>query len=128
MSTETTTRTLVELLARWAELEPDRCGAVPPPPHLAGDYRVRVKDENSWYLVECTPGILQAAVQEAIEARGWNWRLSRKGLQADGITWQRFAEIWHPYESWRPIFVMRTETPAHTLLDAYVQTLEAGRR
>jgi hypothetical protein len=111
-----------ELLERWAKLEPERIGE---------------RDHNGVYLVLFAGGLigawaeaidvpfnralglakLQAAVQEAIEARGW--------MGAVGFGGARGADA----------MVLKTEgadgadangsTPAEALLSAYLTALEA---
>jgi hypothetical protein len=114
-----------ELLERWAKLEPTRCegvyrgeGVFSVYVHLGREERVyRIVHDlvesanaaNSW---------LQAAVQEAIEARGWEWRLSRiVGMYRALVDPMRESLHDHPG--------YHAGTPAEALLSAYLTALEA---
>jgi hypothetical protein len=60
---------------------------------------------------------LDAVIAE-IEAAGFNWETSKKGKNPDG-TWQRFAEVWHPYTLSRPGWAMSSESNAAALREAF---------
>lgn len=114
----TTTRTLTDLLARLAELLPLACiqngtifqltcGGIDA--SLPMGWREKM--------------ILQWAIQQAIEAQGWLWmvRLAAPGVNQAVI---HIKGAWHQ-ENQRIGEAESTEGPAHALLDAFVQALEA---
>ena len=77
-ATDTTTDTdeRTELLRQWAELEPDRCE------RMGLEYLLTVRDHGFHVWPNDAPvnqAALQYAVQEAIRARGWDWRLEGYG-------------------------------------------------
>lgn len=71
------TNELEALLRRWAELEPDRCffyaDSLTACCVRVGHYETSVSDASLWPHRITHPHHIQAAVQEAIEARGWLW-------------------------------------------------------
>jgi hypothetical protein len=122
-----------ELLERWAKLEPTRCegvyrgeGVFSVYVHLGREERVyRIVHDlvesanaaNSW---------LQAAVQEAIEARSWRWELTSP-WRGDSHTYTRY---WCDLDAStseldRPVIGQEGESAAEALLSAYLTALEA---
>jgi hypothetical protein len=67
-----------ELLEKWAVIEPERCKVNSPHPN---DYLISYRESwvrPFWHVEwEGPPSdvCIQAATQEAIEARGWRWML-----------------------------------------------------
>ena len=94
-----------DLLTQWAKLEPERCQR-----WENGSYWLMFGD---WNYSPDSPGALQEAVQQAIEARGWKWGI-QKGLSLCEVNVRGFG-----YVSNKP--------PAHTLLSAYLQALKAAK-
>lgn len=93
-----------ELLERWAQVESERCET--------GGF-VRVGED--WYGFG-SPGVVLAAVIEAIEARGFGWAVVR-GNGVEGVTAMVEGGSVH-----------RTRiapTPAAALLSAYLAAMEA---
>jgi hypothetical protein len=104
-----------ELLEEWAEREPERCQR-----YEDGSYWLMFGD---WNYSPDSPGALQEAVQQAIEARGWDWdtgtsqeptyRVWHGSILTDPV-----INIWSPRE-WS------NDSSAHALLSAYLQELKA---
>jgi hypothetical protein len=67
------TNDLPDLLKRWAELEPTRCRES----HVdsAAPYYVVGRFSLRHQRAATALALVQAAVQEAVEARGWRWTL-----------------------------------------------------
>jgi hypothetical protein len=112
---------LPELLRMWAKLEPERCEhwtGIPVETFTAplgtGHQVLLAADEGS----PSSPlrlAIIQAAVQEAIEARGWKWLISH--AQAGHYEAQAGPRSLEPAYS--------ASTPGEALLSAYLAALEA---
>ena len=102
-----------ELLEKWAELEPKQCHKDPLNPatyYLLGASVNVISDLNVHEL-----GVVQMATQQAIEARGWLWSLSRPS----GIGYV-------PWTATVRRFTLRSYgSPAEALLSAYLLALEA---
>ena len=118
---------MLELIKRWAELEPERCRRQPT------RYEVLLNGEwvavdyilNTTAIVMMRDAIIQAAVQEAVAARKWIFSLyiympgrfhsilTVPGDKPGDMPWYvRQARGW---------------VAAEVLLDSYVQALEAAR-
>lgn len=116
-----------ELITRWAICEPSLCFA-----SQVGDFQIfskRWQRTTVLYLddPEMAPELeatIQAAVQEAIEAGGYNWQLSKKGFDPSS-KWQRFAMIWSAFGVGKTFEAFGLESSAEVLLEAYLQALEA---
>lgn len=108
--TDTQTPTLETLLRRWAELEPARCRIeLPESVWCCGMDRFLIGSQIDLVFIQC-------AVQEAIEARGWVWRVRGHGNYA--VAWVWFNILSSDHEQ-------TADTPAAALLSAYLQALEA---
>lgn len=106
-------QTLEALLSRWADLEPDRCIIYP------NDRAINVRRLGKWPHVGFMGGdidedLIQAAAQEAIEAWGWGWAISKVGDPMYN------GEVWA-----REYHELRRDTPAAAILSAHLQALEA---
>jgi hypothetical protein len=119
-----------ELLERWAALEPERV-------KRRWDGCLGVAYDDGGLVLEERPGTygspefhkfagiyVQAAVQEAIEARGWNWEAARKGKWPDGA-WMHTGHVWHPFSARPDEFGYSRQSPAEALLSAYLTAVEA---
>ncbi len=91
---------ITDLLAKWAEVERERCRLE----FVFGRqaYQMRLAADGDWWWIvdeerdqalrllyggmDAAPlaALLQAAVQEAVEAHGWGWRLYRCAEQGSG--------------------------------------------
>ena len=113
---------LGDLLKWWSILEPDRC-----------QYSEDQDFEEPWYTVIFETGkahiefkratqedhaLLQAAVQKAIEAKGWMWSVlhSSRGIYRAGV------KIAERYVSETARF------PAYALLASYCRALDLSKR
>lgn len=105
------------LLDTWARLEPERClrlddGTIRVDSTAYGWTQVLAFKEPETVLID--EAMVQHATQEAIEARGWTWRILKP---TDG-----------PYEAAVIASPTRTphigDTPAEVLLEAYLEALE----
>jgi hypothetical protein len=107
---------MTELLKRWAELEPKRCR------FDRKDYEWCVLTSTGWGCMDegyLDKGWIQYAVQQAIEARGWEYtsgyRVGRNQMQYHGFVDTLIGANRHT--------VYSTNSPAHALLSAYLQAL-----
>ena len=122
---------LETLLRRWSELEPDRCiidsrGFIHFPSLEAGDTNPSMSVWDAEYTLdrmtllnpnECRLflAIAQGAIQEAIEARGWEWTTGRTtNFLNQMFVWANVMGV-----------VGIADTPAAALLTAYLSALEA---
>jgi hypothetical protein len=108
-----------ELLKRWAELEPKWCEFELP----IGRFYVHYNLNNGHYgniynLDDPTLAHIQRAIQNAIEARGWDMTLERRNTMGG---WAWFADT-----ATSGITIMNT--PAEALLSAYIKALEAVQK
>lgn len=123
-----------ELLERWSRLEPERCMSGPPTTHICvvvqvGDIDIFHDGAHTVMLDRPSAkqrALLLAAVIEAIEARGWDYRLSSSTPQP-GMT---HAIVWTGASrpgtrTYRPSHDAHGDTPAAALLGAYLAALEA---
>ena len=62
---------------------------------------------------------LEVLIQR-VEARGWNWDVSRHGQNPDG-TWQYWAHIWAPF-GFRPDVTVLGASAAGALVAAFNQS------
>lgn len=103
---------LYDLLHDWSNVEPDRVVLT-----IGSTIAVRVKGNAFGVSV---PGVVLAAVIEAIEARGWWWKLHRYG------TWPHLVR---GHVGPDPLSAVprlgEGPTPAAALLTAYLAALEA---
>ena len=101
------------LLRRWAELAPDEC-------RIVDDQGIAIllgNGELSPYLDYSDVTdlfVIQGAVQEAIEARGWEWKLESIGGRATGYVSHGDTQRHE-----------RAQNPAAALLTAYLSAIEA---
>lgn len=113
-----------ELLERWAELEPSRCKIEA----WADNYGHWVQQDiiTVWVGPRASGGykveIIQHAVQQAIEARGWMWSICRllAGSCGSEIATRDMANL--------IVSVISSSVhkePSEALLSAYIQALEA---
>lgn len=127
---DTTTETLTTLLARWAELEPERCTFIEAHKGIHNDlynfprldWSVDIKDlgpEGHFSDPDknCDLACIQGAVQEAIQARGWSWDMRHN--QYGGVGFE--ATVW----DMGPEYHCIGQSPAAALLSAYLKALEA---
>lgn len=120
---------LTELLQRWASVAPDECVS-----QDNGDFTVKIygnlnidpSDIDKWLEWE-----IQGAVQQAIEARGWDWQLFKGTYEGnhkheDGtVFWEGVVTV-GKMDAFKFLGdVQSIYSPAHALLAAYVQALEA---
>lgn len=104
-----------DLLQEWAELEPSRCKFEA----WADNYGHWVQQDiiTVWVGPRASGGykveIIQHAVQQAIEARGWVWSLV---MQHTGSKYLASA---------RGRLGRSDDSPAHALLSAYLQAIKA---
>jgi hypothetical protein len=114
------TNDLHALLKRWAELEPEMC-------RWKGDATIHLARFAHVVYPECAAvsnierAIIQAAVQEAAEARGWLWSVSFDP-GANGSPY--FTMIQRPVTR-HGLMYTSPDAPAAGLLDCYVRALEA---
>lgn len=120
---------MIGLLKQWAELEPARCriGAV--------WFEMETADSRFWTMVQLA-GLktstandirIQDAVQRAIVARGWDYRLEKYAMEGKG---QYAAWVYplRPGSGQAGGQALGQETEAAALLGAYVKALqEQGR-
>jgi len=113
-----------QLLQRWVQLEPERCQ------NHALHYSVLIRGEWSrlFYVINHPEAVvqreafLQVAVQEAVEAHHWRWV---KEFGNSNVVCVYRPEI--PLGTSSRAFVSRKDgSLAKTLLDAYLQALEAN--
>lgn len=106
------------LLERWAKVEPERCR---PPEGLAPFPAVLYAGEFWPVGNDAAPftGTVQAAVQEAIEARGLPWQLNH------GFTDDYEATIWTDAAVGVEGHGYTEASAAAALLGAYLDALEA---
>ena len=108
---------LETLLREWAAIEPERCEW-----NSDGQERFAVAVADVWFPVtEFTDAfvkipVVQYAIQEAIEARGWSW--------CSGYKVTKIYDLEH----YGRVMGKETEgtTPAEALLAAYIQALKAN--
>lgn len=129
MTEQPNTQTLETLLRRWAELEPERCIA-------QDDGDLTLEWQGHFNVDACSlrngldpwdTALVQGAVQEAIEARGWIWDLGTAPPRRGG----NYPDCMHA----AGVFRVRGDmdhnacgpTPAAAILSAYLQALEAQR-
>lgn len=111
---------LFEQFEQWAELEPDNCRIFP-----SGDVVVFLSEDlQTVYDVNCTPSfsgperaVLQAAVQEAIAAHGWLYKIENA---TDG---QHYIQILKPGDN--TSFPCQQTEAAIALFRAYLAALKA---
>lgn len=113
---------LGDLLHWWSTLEPERC-----------EFSNELDFEEPWYTVSFNTGrahiefkkatqedhaLLQAAVQQIIESKGWYWSVlfSSKGVYRAGV------KVSERYVSETARF------PAHALLASYLKAVELTRK
>ena len=115
----TTTNEMQALLARWAELEPERCRNI----EEVGAFGIKFGDSRFWGLIrldDLSEGVslvqVQAAVQEAIVSRGWPFELTYYSILG-----HYDAEI--DIDSHRS-FCREGSNSAEALLSVYVKALE----
>lgn len=108
---------LLDLVKRWAELEPERVSRDPATPA----WQVRLGDRDWPYYGGHNGGhrpvdeaTVLAAVIEAIEARGWHWTLGHVNFTQPPIGPGHHAMV-RAYVNDRP-----SDGPAAALLDAYL--------
>jgi hypothetical protein len=113
-----------ELLERWSRLEPDRC--------RWGDDSYREwysalydgDDEEAWFDGKPNLPYLQAAVQEAITARGWAWEVGYyTGRDPFYVGFVDASPQAHALEDYKH-HDSYGDNPALSLLAAYLQALE----
>lgn len=106
-----------ELLQRWSELEPDKCRHVKYLEEFASFEVCIGKDwEHTWGCeTDMSLAILQVAVQQALEARGWSYEQRCYGENKVGV-------IYPVKNNW----IIRHESKNHaeSLLKAYIEGLE----
>lgn len=112
---------IVTLLREWSELEPERCS------YVGGIFAIR-----GWTLTheeEVTERLvnseIQCAVQEAIEAKEWNWYLGRVTID-EGIYYKSKIVLPAsdaPASAPKLNIFLSTHSPTHVLLQAYLQAL-----
>ena len=114
--------TLLALLQRWAEVEPERCVTNSPHTGVPTSYPYVFRD--GWARVLATDlrtlDILQGAVQVAIEARGWDWALG----------WMKYTGVFYGVCITGPTSEQRynvnsQSSPAEALLEGYLEALVA---
>ena len=115
---------MTDLLKRWSRLEPSRCLIAPP----TGLICAGVRTGDAWHNVlwhepsDVQIAILLAAVIEAIEARGWDYRLAWRMAP----TGEHFGVIKIDREDgWSKSWSCYAGSPAAALLGAYLAALEA---
>jgi hypothetical protein len=125
-ATTNQTNTMRELLARWAELEPERCK------HIKTGLQANRVEWEEFYIsdgdqellthsdmhnISCTSNgalmWIQWAVQQAIVARGWYFQvryvpINKKFLASVGFTYDQIGD-----------------NPAEAILSAYLKEIEA---
>lgn len=115
-----------QLLAKWAELEPQRC-RISSITSTSGDFEVFF--DNYWYealdrqkpcsgntkFLPLTIGIIQMALQEAVEAQHWEFEQRWWGIKKEALIYphQVSVRIKHQGDSF-----------AEALLKAYLEGLE----
>lgn len=111
---------LIELLKRWAELDPERCGwedscysyFIHGWPLIIIATEWTGSEVSNPAISKKEIALLQAAIQEAIEARGWDWKIrSRSGIWDAAI--YPFGNTWEESD----------HSPAAALLAAYLEAL-----
>jgi hypothetical protein len=129
--------TLLAQFEQWAQLEPDRCrvDTYSATPELKAQSDIALKLGDSWFTVWATAfasisnsglAILQAALQEAIVAKGWDMSLHfTAGTDGEAVGWIGEVDI---HRLTRPSFwQVFHEAAAIALLTAYLQALRAER-
>lgn len=101
-----------ELLRRWSELEPNRCGK-------PGDVWQVMRE--TWCSAEWFGGFdydrIQGAVQGAIEARGWQWELHGSKAYSEAVV--KHVSI--------DMKIKNADSPAEALLSAYLAVLDTRK-
>jgi hypothetical protein len=123
-----------ELLSKWASLEKGRCRESDPGTYdviVGGEFDAilggaweSVREPDEGWAARSTAfqsALLQAAVQEAIAARSWDFDLSGSGY---GPTYRAYVErvpspVSEPARDWW----CYADTPAEALLQAYLTAL-----
>ena len=115
---------MIELLERWAEMEPERCTKV----ELINDGYGRFVRFGKYVDMppEWTTSIVQGDVQQAIEARGWDWKMHSVDFR-DGKPRTCFATALYPRGEMSLRSITRQATsPTEALLTAYLAALEVN--
>lgn len=121
-----------DLLIRWAKAEPERCAHSPDLGHSG----VEVKLGDAWIHVWpsrglTAPSAVQGAVQEAITARGWTWRLNGpsqlNGKREWGPTATVFGDRLGSALGYHGEYGEGVPA-AHALLAAYLEAIEEAKR
>lgn len=108
-----------ELLQRWAQLEPDRCEILKGIVVILRDREPLCAGEEYAYSDSSFADTIQGAVQEAIEARGWDWKISSH--RPGGILWAYLATIIEEDGERDPNL---NGSPSKSLLGAYLKAIE----
>lgn len=120
---ETQTTTLEALLREWAELEPERCEN---PDEDAGRFTPLVLVADEWCYISSVffawlyP--LQGAVQEAIEARGWQYEHHAAPCDDGSPGYAHRASVDYGRGA---CAMLNVDTPSEAILSALVQALRA---
>ena len=115
---------ILKLLERWSELEPDRCN------HQAGMFVLRgwsiLYDPRS--MDRLTLAEIQSAVQDAVEEHGWNWYLDRILIE-EKVYYKGRVAIPDASDVFNRLLSARlsTHSAAYALLMAYLYTLGVSR-
>jgi hypothetical protein len=106
------------LLARWAQLEPERCRFTAQPQVDESWYSIQLGSDriNVEYRHAASEdlALIQAAVQDAVESKHWLWRVQRlveTGYRA-GI------------ETTTSYITEQGSSPTHALLNSYLVAIE----
>lgn len=124
-----------ELLLKWAELEPERCRYR----EEYGGFEVALGClyEKEWVICYFTANsvweaIVQAALQEAIVAKGWSFRIYPVRHYLESHTFSACLKVKYSADVVIPegndnefLRTTLTATVAESLLSAYLQGLEA---
>ena len=125
--TDTTTTKLLPLFEQWAEMGSDRC-------RITSKKEAVIYFNRSYQVMDTTVllncpsflAIIQAVLQEAIVAKGWDMSLHfTAGTDGEAVGWIGEVDI---HRLTRPSFwQVFHEAAAIALLTAYLQALKAVR-
>lgn len=112
---------LLELLQRWAALEPDRCADV------ANDRaHVFLGEQRGWQILHLSDVLLESIIQGAVQRAIVHHNLRVLMMNASGPCWHiELVQFDKSEILWQT--QTKAESEAIALLDAYVQWLEHRR-
>lgn len=128
---------LVGALARWAELEPERCRAPHEAQHTPGWHVNACGSGANWARLSFTSGperngfttpthealgLVTAAIEQGMEARGWCWHTHNTGPAGHR---SHCAQVYPSKSALSGMFQGHGDSPAHALLLGYLAALEA---